>query len=56
MIVGIETSCVCCSKPLRITLESDGAWNVEPNDSAPMVFLPEIDWSTFTKPTIVDDY
>jgi hypothetical protein len=56
MSVGIETCCACCDKPVRITLDSDGAWDLERRESAPMVFHPEIDWTTFAKPTIVDDF
>jgi len=53
---GIETNCACCDKPLRITLDSDGVWNVDQKEATPMVFHPEIDWSTFTKANIIDDF
>jgi hypothetical protein len=54
--IEIETSCACCRKPLHVALDGNGTWSVDEPDAAPLVFLPEIDWATFTEPTIVDDF
>jgi hypothetical protein len=53
--VGIETSCACCGKELGITVDNGGGWSVE-QKTTPLMFHPMIDWSTFTKPNIIDDF
>ena len=52
----IETSCVHCGQKLHIHLDSEGVWSVSQPGAAPLVFEPEVDWTTFTKPNIIDDY
>ena len=54
--VEIETSCAHCDKEIRIRLDSDGAWSVKQKEAQILVFEPEVDWTTFTKPNIIDDF
>lgn len=54
--VEIETSCTHCGKEIHIRLDSDGAWSVKQKEAQILVFEPEVDWTTFTKPNIIDDF
>ena len=52
----IDTACAHCEAPMRLTVGSDGSYEVRERDASPLMFQPEIDWSTFDRPTIVDDF
>jgi hypothetical protein len=54
--VEIETSCTHCGKEIHIRLDSDGACSVKQKEAQILVFEPEVDWTTFTKPNIIDDF
>jgi len=54
--VSIETECAHCGQPLHISLDSGLKYRVEEKDARPLVFEPRLDWETFTKPNIIDDY
>ena len=56
LTIDIETSCGHCDRKINIRLDSDGKWDLQQTDAAPLVFEPSIDWKTFTKPNIIDDY
>jgi hypothetical protein len=39
-----------------IVVDSELGHRIERGGSRPLVFEPEIDWSTFSEPTIIDGY
>jgi len=54
--VEIVTACAHCGQPLHITLDSELRWSIQELDASPYVFMPDIDWSHFTEPNIIDAY
>ncbi len=54
--VEIDTSCAHCDKEIQIRLDSEGEWSVKQDDAQTLVFAPDVDWATFTKPNIIDDF
>jgi hypothetical protein len=54
--VTLETACGHCGRPMQITVDSD--MNMTDYDGAaePLVFMPQVDWTTFTEPNILDAY
>jgi hypothetical protein len=56
LAVSIKTSCAHCDEPIHIDLDSELSWTVKESDADPLVFEPRIDWGTFRKPNIIDDY
>ena len=41
---------------MRLTLDRDLAVLDQDQGSAPLVFMPQVDWETFTEPNIIDAY
>ena len=41
---------------MRLVVDSELNYRVEEGGPTPLVFEPEVDWSTFTEPTIIDGY
>ena len=56
LLVTIETACGHCGRLLRITVSSDMEFSVHDQDASPLVFMPQVDWRTFTEPNIIDAY
>ena len=54
--VQIETECVHCATSMRLTIDSDLNHGVGAGRAGPLVFEPEVDWSTFTEPNITRAY
>ena len=53
-MVTITTACGHCGQPLHMTVNSDMRYQVREQDAEPLVFLPQIDWTNFTEPNIID--
>jgi len=51
--VEIRSRCAESGSPIRIFVDSELQWRA---DGAPLIFEPAVDWATFTKTNIVDDY
>ena len=56
LLVTIETVCGHCGRSMRITVGSDMEFSVHDQDANPLVFMPHVDWRTFTEPNIIDAY
>jgi hypothetical protein len=56
LAVAIETACGHCGRPLHLTVSSDMRVKVHDQGADPLVFMPQIDWSTFTESDIIDAY
>jgi hypothetical protein len=54
--VTIETACGHCGQAMHLTVDSDMRVSVHDESAEPLVFMPEIDWKTFTEPNIIDAY
>ena len=54
MSVVIETSCKHCGREMRIAADSDMNISVDKGGTKPLVFMPDVEWSSFTGQTIID--
>jgi hypothetical protein len=54
--VEIETHCWHCGEALHIALDSSMQISVKEKEAAPLVFMPDVDWSRFKERTIIDSY
>ena len=52
----IETTCGHCNKAIHITVDSDMKVSVYDERADPLVFMPQVDWQTFTEPNIINAY
>ncbi len=52
----IETVCAYCRRRLEITLDNDLRSDARRPNVDILLFEPEVDWSRFTKPSIIGDY
>lgn len=52
----IQTKCGHCGQKITLDVDSELRWGVRETGPAPLIFEPQVDWSTFTNPTIIDDY
>jgi len=55
-VVEIKTSCAHCGDPIELVVDSDLNHRIERGGSSPLVFEPDVDWSRFEDPTIIDGY
>lgn len=56
LTVTIASACAWCARALRFELTDALEWRLLDAPDTMLVFEPEIDWTTFTAPTIVHDY
>jgi hypothetical protein len=54
--VEIISSCAHCGDPIRLEVDSELNIQVIEGGPKPLVFEPEIDWSTFAEPNIINAY
>jgi len=55
-VVEIKTTCAHCGKAMELVVDSDLNYRIVKGGSSPLVFEPDIDWSEFKDPTIIDGY
>ena len=56
LTVTIETVCAHSGRPMSIILDSEMKFSVLDKGAEPLVFMPQVDWKTFTEPNIIDAY
>jgi hypothetical protein len=56
LTVVIETGCKHCGRELRIAVDSDMNISILNDGTKPVVFMPDVDWSRFSEPTIINAY
>ena len=56
LTVTIASACAACGREFTLALSDRGTWNLHTAPASLLVFEPAVDWSTFTAPTIVNDY
>jgi hypothetical protein len=54
--VVIETVCNHCGREMRIAVDSEMNISILSGGTKPMVFMPDVDWSSFSEETIIDAY
>ena len=54
--VEIRTACPHCGEPMVLAVDSELRYRVERGGPDPLVFEPEVDWATFSEPTLIDGY
>jgi hypothetical protein len=54
--LNIESRCAQRRTPIRLLVDSALNYHVEQGDANLLVFEPDIDWSTFAEPTIINAY
>jgi hypothetical protein len=54
--VTIDTVCAHCDHPIKIELNSEMKYQVDQEGANPLVFSPQIDWESFSKPDIIPDF
>ena len=52
----LETRCAYSGRALTLFISVDGDVDVREEGASPLLFEPEIDWTTFTKAHILDDF
>jgi len=51
--VTIKSSCAHCERSIKIELSDEMQFTTQPEAANPLVFLPHVDWETFTEPNII---
>jgi len=54
--VEIKTTCAHCGEAMELVVDSELNYRIPNGGPSPLVFEPEIDWSEFKDPTIIDGY
>jgi len=54
--VEIDTTCAHCDGPIGIVVDSDLDYRIVKGGPRPLVFEPDVDWSRFKDPDIIDGY
>jgi hypothetical protein len=56
LAVEIKTTCAHCGEAMELVVDSELNCRIVQGGPRPLVFEPEIDWSGFKDPTIIDGY
>jgi hypothetical protein len=56
MEIEIATSCAHCGIPIHIVVNDRSEVRVRESGAQPRVFIPHIEWESFRKATIIDDF
>jgi len=54
--VCIDSKCHHCSRSLSIEVDDELRWRVQSTGARPLLFEPDIEWSTFQGQNIIHDY
>jgi len=54
--VRIDSECSHCAKPLSFEVDDELRWQVRSSGASPLLFEPEVQWSTFRGQNIIHDY
>lgn len=54
--VSAKTQCAVSRREIRLELDSDLDFRVLSTGADPYVFEPQIDWQSFSAPSIIHDY
>jgi len=54
--VEIHSTCAHSGRPIQLLVDHDLNHRIVKGGRAPLVFEPEVDWSRFKDPNIIDGY
>ena len=54
--VEIRSTCAHCGEAIELVVDSELDYRIEKGGPSPLIFEPEIDWSRFKDPNIIDGY
>jgi hypothetical protein len=54
--VEIRSTCAHCGEAIELVVDSELNHRIVKGGPSPLVFEPEIDWTRFNEPTIIDGY
>jgi hypothetical protein len=54
--VEIKSTCAHSGEAIELLVDSELNFRIQKGGPSPLVFEPEIDWSSFTDPNIIDGY
>ena len=54
--VDIKSTCALSGEKIEFVVDSELNYRIERGGPNPLVFEPDIDWSEFKDPTIIDGY
>ena len=52
----IKTTCAQSGEKMEFVVDSELDYRIERGGTSPLIFEPDIDWSEFKDPTIIDGY
>ncbi len=55
-MVEIKTTCAHCGEAMELVVDSELNYRIPKGGPSPLVFEPDINWSEFKDPTIIDGY
>ena len=54
--VEIRSTCAYSGEAIELVVDSELNYQVKKGSRSPLVFTPEVDWSRFREPNIIDGY
>ena len=54
--IRVDSECRHCSRPLSLEVDDELRWTVLSDGAEPLLFEPDIAWSTFRGENIIHDY
>ena len=52
----IDSECSHCAKPLSLEVDDELRWKIRSPGASPLLFEPDVQWSTFHGQNIIHDY
>ena len=56
LVVEIKTTCAHCGEVMELVVDNELNCQTVKDGSTPLIFEPDVDWSEFKYPTIIDGY
>ncbi len=56
LTVTVASACAHCGRPLRIEIDSDLNYRVDPEAAGALVFMPMVDFAKLRAKSIIDDF
>ena len=52
----VYSECACCEKPVNFRMQHDLTYTLEDPESAPLFFVPLVNFAKLDAPNIIDDF
>jgi hypothetical protein len=56
LTITIDTRCAHCGQEMRIQMDSQLRFSVSQAGASPLIFVPQVDFSTLEDPSIIDAF